>query len=652
MHMKMIISCHVFLLIVIIGIIFGSEVCYSQLSSGQVAPIFSLKDIKGQTQDLSRMKESPIIILYFFDVDSRPSQEGLLSLNQLTKQYKGVDLIVWAITLSSKDKVNNFVASTGFNFPVLLDRSNVSDLYQARLILPSVCIIGPGLKILDYFQGGGKTTETMLVRVAERELQRKQMKTAKAISKGVMKKNPENIKAMAVNGYAFLKEGNLKEAEEIFKDLSQRGPQGEILGKEGLAAVYFKNGQLEKALQFAKEVERKAPERAYVHVIMGDLLYAQNKKTEAESQYQAAIKKGSAEPYQEAVRYNQLGRFYASSGQYKKAQELYDKAVSIDPYYIEGTTNKGLAYEKQGKWDKALESYRQALILDKNDAFATVLARKAQEMLDLQRDAERKKRMDQLIKDLAARYRSQKETAQKAEDTWTSQPMVLTFVDFQEKGGLNERDGFSTVLLTQLTDHLNSSGRVKVVERILIERLLEELNLGSSELANPETSLKLGKVLAAKLIGTGSLHYLPQSTMLNLRLIDTETSAIPQVTTRQWGSGESIEKELFHLNREILKTVISYYPLRGYIAKATGDQVIINLGSKQGVVLGTKFDVLEEGESITYKGKTLQASLKKIAQLEVVKVEPDLSFIRVLNQERPVKVDDRVQEKIEEAVLR
>lgn len=650
--MKMSIRCHIFLLIVSIGIIFGSEVCYGQLSSGQAAPIFSLKDIKGQPYDLSRMKESPIIILYFFDVDSRPSQEGLLSLNQLTKQYKGVDLIVWAITISPKDKVTSFMTSTGLGFPILTDRSGVSDLYQARLILPSVCIIGPGLKILDYFQGGGKTTETMLVRVAERELQRKQMKTAKAISKGVMKKNPENINAMAVNGYAFLKEGNLKEAEKNFKDLSQRGLQGEILGKEGLAAVYFKKGQLKNALELAQEVEQKAPERAYAHVIMGDILYAQDKKKEAEAEYQEAVRKKVAQPYQEAVRYNQLGRHYASTGQYKKAQELYDKAVSIDPYYIEGTTNKGLAYEKQGKWDKALESYRQALILDKNDAFAAVLARKAQEMLDLQRDTERKKRMDQLIKDLAARYRSQKETAQKAEDTWTSQPMVLTFVDFQEKGGLNERDGLSTVLLAQLTDHLNSSGRVKVVERILIERLLEELNLGSSELANPETSLKLGKVLAAKLIGTGSLHYLPQSTMLNLRLIDTETSAIPQVTARQWGSGESIEKELFHLNREILKTVISYYPLRGYIAKATGDQVIINLGSKQGVVTGTKFDVLEEGESITYKGKPLQASPKKIAQLEVVRVEPDLSFIRVLNQERPVKVDDRVEEKIEEAVLR
>jgi tetratricopeptide (TPR) repeat protein len=643
----------IFLIILIVGFVFGGRICYGQLSSGQMAPVFSLKDLKGQTFDLSQMKERPMIILYFFDVDSRPSQEGLLSLNQLSKQYKGTDLIVWAITLSPKEKVTKFVESSGLGFPVLQDLSKVSDLYQARQILPTVCTIGPGLKVLDYFQGGGKTTETMLVRLAERQLQRKQTMLAKAISDDVVKKNPQNINAKTVKGYAALKENNLNEAEEVFKDVSQKGGQGEVLGKEGLAAVYAKKGQPDKALQLAKEVEEKSPDRAYVHVIKGDALYAQDKKKEAEVEYQKATQKKTAESYQEASRYNQLGRLYASSGKYQKARELYDQALTIDPYYIEGTTNKGITFEKEGKWDKALESYRQALALDKSDTFAAVLAKKAQEMLEIQRDIKRKERIDQLVKELAARYQSQKkEDAKKVEDTWTSQPMVLTFVDFQEKGGLNERDGFSTVLMSQLADNLNASGRVKVVERVLIDQLLEELNLGSSDLANPETALKLGKVLAAKLIGTGSLYYLPQGTLLTLRLIDTETSAIPQVTTKQISPQASLEKELFQLNRDILKTVIMKYPLHGFVVKAPDDQVMLNIGSKQGVVSGTKFEVLEEQAPVTYKGKSLQSSPKSIAQIEVVRVEPDLCHAKILNKERTLKTDDKVQEKIEETALK
>jgi tetratricopeptide (TPR) repeat protein len=632
---------------VMMVIMCGTNAGYGQITPGQTAPVFSLKDVKGATHDVSLMKDQPMIILYFFDVESRPSQEGLLSMDQLAKRYENADLVVWGITLSSKEKVEKFLAQTNLNFPVLLDKSGVSDLYQANFILPTVCILGPEVKVLDYFQGGGKTTQIMLVRLAERKLQRKQTMLAKALSDEVVKQNPQNLNAKTVKGYAALKEGNLNEAENIFHDLSRNKGQAEVLGKEGLVAVYAQKGEAEKALALAKEVEQQAPDRAYVNLVKGNLLYAQDKKKEAEAQYQAAVKKKGGESYQKAAAYNQLGRFYAGLGKYEKSRELYDQAVAIDPYYIEATSNKGVTYEKEGKWDKALEAYRQALTLDKNDSFTAVLAKKAQEMIDLQKDVAQKKRVDTLVKELAARYRSQKKSKAQIKDTWTSRPMVLSFVDFQEKGGLAERDGLSAVLTTQLGDQLNASGRVKVVERVLMERLLEELNLGSSDLADPETALRLGNVLAAKVIGTGSLYYLTDGSLLSLRLIDTETSAIPKVVTRQLGSHESLKKEVNRLNREILRTIILTYPLQGYVVQSSEGEVMINLGSNQGVVLGTKFEVVEEQEPIKYKGKLLRSSPKVIAQIEVVRVEPDLCYASIVSQERPLQRDDKVKEKIE-----
>ncbi len=139
---------------------------------------------------------------------------------------------------------------------------------------------------------------------------------------------------------------------------------------------------------------------------------------------------------------------------------------------------------------------------------------------------------------------------------------------------------------------------------------------------------------------------------MSLILIHTETSAIPQVTTKHLDSQSSLEKELFNLNREILKTVISKYPLRGYLVKVAEDQIIINLGSKQGVVLGTNFDVLEEQEPITYKGKVLKSSPKSIGQIEVIRVDQDMSFVKILKKERPLKADDKIQERIVETALR
>jgi tetratricopeptide (TPR) repeat protein len=644
----------IFLISLMPGFFYGFRACYAQIVPGQMAPVFSLKDLKSDKYNLEKMKDQPMIILYFFDIESRPSQEGLLTLNDLAKRYQDTKLAVWAITLSPKEKAADFIAQSNLSFPVLLDDSDISNLYQANPILPilpTVCTIGPGLKVLDYFQGGGKTTEIMLERLAERELQQRHTQFAKAISDEVVKKNPENLKAKTVKGYAALKEGNLAEADEIFTDLSKKGDEGEVLGGEGLAATYAQKGESEKALKLAGEIEQKAPERAYAYVIKGDILYAQGKKKEAEAAYQEAIRKKEAEVYQKPVAIYKCGRVYSQAGNYRKARELYDQAIEINPYYIEATTDKGITYEKEGNWDDALKFYRKAMSVDKDDTFAMVLAKKAQEMIELQKDIERKKRIGLLVKDLAERFRKQKEKKRKDEDDWTSQPMVLSFIDFQEMGGLSERDGFSIVLTTELTDLLNSSGRIQVVERVLLERLLEELNIGSSELADPETALRLGKVLAAKLISTGQLFHMPNATLLSLRLIDTETSGIAKVMTKQFGSQALLRKELFRLNSEILKTIISNYPLRGYIIEAKGDQAILNLGSNQGVVMGTKFDVIEEQKPIKFKGKLLTKSPKSIAQIEVVQVEPDLCYTRILEQKRALKTEDKVQEKIEEIVM-
>ena len=628
-------------------ILAGATPCQGKLASGQSAPAFSAADLQGKPHDLSQLQGRPMVILYFFDVDSKPSQEGLLSLSQMARQFTGADLTVWAITLSPKEKVAGFASGNNLTFPVLLDKSGASDLYDAQTILPTVCILGPGLKVLDHLQGGGKTSQLMLVKLAERELQRKQTQVAIALSDQVVKKDPQNLEAKAVKGHAALKEGKLNDAGQVFQELAQKGGQGEVLGKEGLAAVHAKKGETDKALKLATEVEQKAPDRSYPNVIKGDVLYTQNKVTEAQSEYQKATTKKQAEPYLKPVGYNQLGRLYAKKGDNEGARKLYDQAVAIDPYYIEGTTNKGLTYSKEGKWDKAMETYRQALGVEKTDVYAVALARQAQEMLNLQKDKQKSERIDRLVKELAERYRSQKKGAAKDQDEWTSRPMILAFVDFQEKGALTERDGFATVLTLQLTDYLNQSKRVQVVERALLDKLLEELNLGSSELADPQTALRLGKVLAAKLIGTGSLLNLPAGTSLTMRLIDTETTAIPMVLNRDLGAQTGVEKDLYQLNREILKTVISKYPLRGFVVKLVGDRALLNLGANQGVVTGTKFEVLDEAQTVEYKGKKLQGSARPVAQIEVVEVQPDLSYAKILTKERTLKTDDKIQEKLE-----
>ncbi len=631
------------------GLLAAAQVS-GQPAPGSAAPVFTLKDVFGRPYDLSSMQDRPMIILYFFDATSKASRTGLQHLDQLSRTYKDAELVVWGITRSAASHVNDFVTKADLQFPVLVDTEKVSDTYQASTILPTVYILGPRFKVLDIFQGGGKTTEVMLTRLASRQLDRKQTMMAKAISREVEKNDPGNVEAKTIMGYAALKERNFPEAEKNFKEVTTLKGEGEILGKEGLSAVYAQKGETDKALALATEVEGKAPDRAYVNVVKGDMLYSQGKKEAAAAEYNKAVNKPEGEPFQKAVALNQLGRMQSNQGHYDSARSLYDQAVEINPYYIEATSNKGVSYQKEGDWAKAHEAFKAALDLSRNDTYAAVLAKQSEEMLALQKDSARRERVDKLVKELAERYKSQKPIFFGKKDEWTSRPMILTFVDMQEQGALAQRDGTPAVLSNLLTGHLNTSGRVQVVERVLIERLLEELNLGSSDLADPETALKLGRILAAKLIGTGMIVHMPDKTLLSMRLIDTETSAVARVFTRKMDPSAPLETELKALDQEILKAVITKYPLRGYLVQVDKDRVTVNLGTNQGVVMGTKFEVIQSGKPIKYKGKELEGPAQVIGELEVVETGPDMSFATVIQADRPLQKDDRVKEKLEDVV--
>lgn len=621
----------------------------AQPMSGEPAPSFTATGLDGRSYDLAAMAESPMTVLYFFDAGSSASQEGLLRLDEVAVKYQTTGMTIWALTRSPKEKAAAFSRQHKPAFPILLDDGTIADQYDARLILPTICILGPDRIVLDLLKGAGGSTAVMLTRLAERNLQRRETAVAKALSEAAVKTDPASADALAVKAYAAVEEGDLEEAEAVSQSLAKIPGEGDILAGEVRATVLAEKGETEAALETAEAVERRAPERVQPTRIKADILYAQNQQPAAEAAYREAAGKTEGSDYQKARAKNRYGRFFASLGDYENARAQYDDAVEIDPYFVEATANKGVTYGREGQWDEALAAYRKTLAVDATDPFAAVLARQAEEMLALRNDAVRRERVDKLVKALAERFRAQQSRPESRDaDDWTSRPMILAFMDFRETGGLSDRDGITEVLTLELTRRLNESGRVQVVERVLIERLLEELNLGSSDLADPETQLRLGRVLAAKLLGTGSLLHLPAGSLLTLRLIDTETSRIPQILTRRIPA-EAMDREADALNRMLLRAVIEEYPLHGYVVESDGRTGILNLGQRQGVVLGTQFVVLGDPRTIEYRGKTLRGAPEPVGVVEVTRVEPDFSHVRVLRGGTAVQRDRKVREQAADA---
>ena len=73
---------------------------------------------------------------------------------------------------------------------------------------------------------------------------------------------------------------------------------------------------------------------------------------------------------------------------------------------------------------------------------------------------------------------------------------------------------------------LRASGRIAIVERAILDKLLGELKLSASDLTDPQIVLRIGKILAARLIATGSFTRFGNEGRFGIRVIETETTRI------------------------------------------------------------------------------------------------------------------------------
>jgi tetratricopeptide (TPR) repeat protein len=346
------------------------------------------------------------------------------------------------------------------------------------------------------------------------------------------------------------------------------------------------------------------------------------------------------------VAYNQLGRLYAQRGDFVKSRELYDQAVSIDPYYVEATSNKGLTYEQEGRWDKALEVYRQAEAIDENDPFVRALAEHAMRMLMIDKDEMKKRELDIAVKKVAERFRQNRFEQDPIDDTWTSQPTRVAFFDISESGGLSQRAGFSNLLKDYLARQMGGSGRVHVVDNLIVEGVIRELDLDRSELADEATLARLSQAMQASLMIKGSIFQMPSGPLCNLKMFTSRDARAIELIDYQFVAGIHLQKDLNQIHRRLLTRIMEKYPLQAFVVQVTGNQVLLNLGALQGVVEGTVFDVVEEKAPVTYKGKTFKPEPGLVAKVHVVRTDDDFSYGHIKDQRRPIRQDDRLKESL------
>lgn len=202
------------------------------------------------------------------------------------------------------------------------------------------------------------------------------------------------------------------------------------------------------------------------------------------------------------------------------------------------------------------------------------------------------KKLDALAAELAKRYRENRPTnaAPSQIDEWAPRKVGFAFIDLRKDEAFSfGMDKFEGLLAQKLQD----TKRVNMVERGLLDRLFQELKLSSSELADPATALKLGRLLSAKIIVTGRISAEKAGFAIMLKCLDTETSQIRKTVMLESPAKKLEPQTIEELSSRLVEWLKTDFPLKGRILSVSQEKVTINLGQKHGLRFGDNLSIFE-----------------------------------------------------------
>ena len=450
--------------------------------------------------------------------------------------------------------------------------------------------------------------------------------------------------AHAELGYDLLRQGKFDAAEKEFRSLlGNAHPDVALMGREGLAEVLLGRGDVLAAVAEANDIIAKAPGRSAAYLLRGRAMAASGRPQDG-----AASIRVAAGPQTSADFWWQKSDALVAAGNQQRkddpraAARTYEQAVRENPKSIPALSNLAVALNESGDAKRAATVLDKALTLDPADAMSIALMRQVRESLAERDDRARQTYIDDTVKELAARFRSPAAKTAITDD-WTSPVLALTVLPFQDNtlASLTGRIGMEGLLQQAVIQELQARG-LTIVERKLLDKLMAEIKLGSSELADQDTQIRLGKVFAARLMVSGALNSDGNAVSVAYRAIDTETTRLALVRTDKGGETVKIEQLAVAVADAVARTIKEKYPLKGRVVAMDGPRAILNLGRKHGLTVGQTFNVLGRGEAIESNGRVLGYKEVKLAQLTVTEVDELLAYAKVENAAGAIEKQQRV----------
>lgn len=188
-----------------------------------------------------------------------------------------------------------------------------------------------------------------------------------ALSWGCATENARNRKkseAYEDMGTSAVRKGNLLAAVTQFALAARLDPKNARIQQE-LAMAYRDLGKYREAEQHFKKALTLKPDfpDAWNNLATLYLLTKQwDKAIRCTQKAVASVNYGTPQ-----FAYNNMGLAYYNQGEYQKAVDSFLEALKIFPSYSVCLTNLGLAYEGMRKYEKAIACYRKAIKINPNN---------------------------------------------------------------------------------------------------------------------------------------------------------------------------------------------------------------------------------------------------------------------------------------------
>ena len=393
--------------------------------------------------------------------------------------------------------------------------------------------------------------------------------------------------------YRELEGGRLDDAARGFQEAASVRPAE---AHEGLALVALRQNDAASAQKHCAEVQKLGAQRPACMLVHGDVVAGQGDLPRAAAAYQSVIAFAGVPSVPKSIAFNRLGRVAAEQGQVDQAQAAYQKAQEEDPRNAEALGNLGALLRKQGKYAEAAPLLEKAAALSPGDPVVQALLKDVRDAAGSRQDAERQRRVDALVNELVGKFQ-RGEVARPAvgRDDWTSPPLTISLLGLESRGRMPFREGEYDFLMLRIGQALETQTRARLVERIVTDKLLAELKLSSSALADQRTALQLGRVLSARLITVGSVAGGPGEWTLTMRVIETETSQVVASFAQSFPASQTTAQAADIVARELAARLRRTFPLRARVTAGGGGEAVLNVGTAEGAIVGQKLLVFREG---------------------------------------------------------